>query len=59
MRLSGFHLLIAFLATLAAVVVLALSSNQQLGGNLGLMDALTGLLLILGGAIAGSEVPKR
>lgn len=53
------HLLIAFLATLIGVVVLAVTANQNLGGTLQVIDALTGLLLIEGGAIAGAQVPSR
>lgn len=52
------HLLVAFLATLLAAVALVVFANGQVGGDLGLTDALTGLLLIEGGAIAGAQVPK-
>jgi hypothetical protein len=52
------HLLVGFLATLVAVIILAVQGDQNLGGTLQLIDALTGLLLILGGALAGSQVPR-
>jgi hypothetical protein len=53
------HLLVAFALCLIAVVVLALApSGGEVGGRLGLIDALTGLLLIIGGAVAGAQVPK-
>lgn len=53
------HILIAFVVVLVAVVVLALApGGGDVGGRLGLIDALTGLLLILGGAVAGAQVPK-
>lgn len=50
MRLN--HLLIAFLATLGGAIFLATAADQNLGGTLNLLDALVGLLLIEGGAIA-------
>ena len=53
------HLLIGFITTLTAIVVLVITTEgAELGGRLGIVDALTGLLLILGGAIAGAQVPK-
>lgn len=59
MTLNRTHLLIAFALTLVAVVVLAIVPGQgDLGGRVGLIDALTGLLLLEGGAIAGAQVPK-
>jgi hypothetical protein len=51
------HILLAFLADLIAVLILALSGDQNLGGTLQLIDALTGLLLILGGGVVGAQVP--
>lgn len=59
MNINQNHLFYAFIATLVGVILLALVGNQQLGGTLGLIDALTGLLLIEGGAIAGANVPKK
>lgn len=53
------HVLIAFLATLAGVLTLAIVGNQNLGGTLQVIDALTGLLLIEGGAIAGGHIPAK
>lgn len=53
------HVLVAFLATLVAVVTLAIVANQNLGGTLQVIDALTGLLLIEGGAIAGGQIPSK
>ena len=53
------HLFYGFLATLGAVVALALFADQNLGGSLQVIDALTGLLLIEGGALAGAQVPKK
>ena len=58
MQLNQNHLLIAFLATLVGAVVLAITGNQNLGGTLQLIDALVGLLFILGGAVAGSQTPR-
>ena len=58
MNINQNHLLVAFLATLAGAVALALTGDQNLGGTLQLIDALVGLLFIEGGAIAGSQVPK-
>lgn len=53
------HILVAFVVVLIGVIILALApSGGEVGGRLGLIDALTGLLLILGGAIAGAQVPK-
>lgn len=58
--LNRTHLLIAFIATLVAVVALAVLPGQgDVGGRLSLIDALTGLLLLEGGAIAGAQVPKN
>lgn len=58
MRLNQNHLLIAFALTITAIVVLAIEGGSgDLGGRLGIIDALTGLLLIEGGALAGSQVP--
>lgn len=53
------HVLVAFLATLVSVVALAIVGNQNLGGTLQVIDALTGLLLIEGGAIAGGQIPAK
>lgn len=50
-------LLIAFLATLAAIVLLVIATPAELGGRLDVVEALTGLLLIEGGAIAGAQIP--
>jgi hypothetical protein len=59
MQINRSHLLIFSLATLVAIVVLAIvpgvGTQGDLGGRLGLIDALTGLLLIEGGAIAGAS----
>lgn len=60
MRVSQNHLLIAFALTIVAIVVLSIEGGSgELGGRLGIVDALTGLLLIIGGAIAGSQVPSK
>lgn len=59
MTLNKNHLLIAFGLLLVAIVVLAIEgSSGDLGGRLSIIDALTGLELILGGALAGSQVPR-
>lgn len=60
MNISQNHLLIAFGLTIAAIVILAIEGGTgDLGGRLSIIDALTGLLLIEGGAIAGSQVPSK
>lgn len=56
---SANHLLIAFLATLAGIVILVVTGDAgTLGGRLSIIDALTGLLLIEGGALAGAQAPR-
>lgn len=53
------HVFFAFLALLLAVIILALApGNGDIGGRLGLLDALVGLLLVAGGAVFGTQVPK-
>jgi hypothetical protein len=53
------HLLIAFALTLIGSVVVALvPGGGDVGGQVGLADTLGGLTLILGGAIAGAQLPK-
>jgi hypothetical protein len=58
MEINRSHILVAFLAVLIGALVLAITGNQNLGGTLQLLDALVGLLFILGGAVAGAAVPS-
>lgn len=62
MNINRDHLFWITLATLTAIVLLALvpsaGSQGNLGGSVGLVDALTGAFLIEVGAIAGAKVPK-
>jgi lipoprotein signal peptidase len=57
MSINNNHLFFAFIATVIAVVLLVTVGNATFDRS-EVVKAFTGLLLILGGALAGAQTPK-